>query len=117
MDPNLPYSNPELLKYLRGEITFDKWLENQQDESNNYQNHQTNAVQEERTSTSFPVEESSSSLSVFSSWGSAFTHGSSADLSQSEQKKTSNAKDDSITEESDIDVEEDSDEEISVLKC
>ena len=78
-------ANPDLMKYLQGEISFETWLE-QQAHRNNSHEHQTTSRQQSSTAaedmmqiTTSQMTSTTSSVttddpgSVFSSWGDAFT--------------------------------------------
>ena len=60
---------PEVLKYLSGEISFEKWLETQQDDQQMGYNYYPSHGYSDKFSEVADAESSS----IFSSWGSAFT--------------------------------------------
>lgn len=119
---NVPYSNPEVLKYIRGEISFDTWLQNHQ-EGHGYQSqqHQPAITGSAKPTSSLSHANEAGSVSIFSSWGSAFTHhGESGGGSSSQGTSSHTMEEAAVTteeEESDYDEEvDDSDEEISIMK-
>ena len=79
-------ANPDLMKYLQGEISFETWLE-QQAHRNNSHEHQTTSRQQSSTAAEDTIRNTKTSQmtsttssvttddpgSVFSSWGDAFT--------------------------------------------
>ncbi|XP_066910482.1 general transcription factor 3C polypeptide 3-like [Clytia hemisphaerica] len=70
-------ANPDLMRYLQGEISFDTWLEQQgnEDETENHHTQQRAGTTPSGRPHAMSQGVSEESASVFSSWGDAFTSG------------------------------------------
>lgn len=92
-------ANPDLMKYLQGEISFETWLEQQAHRNNSHEHQATNTQQfttaggntipntttPQMTST-MPTSATDDPGSVFSSWGDAFTSSSGAGIGSNQDQ-------------------------------